>query len=58
MRERRKDENERIAEILAGTQYDERKHSEADCRANPGEACCRDCGRPMTEFERNIYRAL
>ena len=60
--ERRQDRNERIAEILAGTEYDRRSHTEADCEAVTvpfGEpSVCRVCGRPMSETEILIYRAL
>jgi hypothetical protein len=58
MTDRRQERNERIAEILGGTDYDRRSHTDADCQANPGDPCCRTCGRPLTEFEREIYRTL
>jgi hypothetical protein len=45
------------AETFTNTEFD-RRHSEADCKADPMGKCCATCGRPMTEMETLIYRAL
>jgi len=58
MTDRRLERNQRIAEILADTQYDRRSHTDADCTPNVEQTCCRDCGRPMNETEVHIYRTL
>jgi len=58
MTDRRLERNQRIAEILADTQYDCRSHTDADCEPNDEMTACKTCGRPMNETEVHIYRAL
>ena len=42
------------AATFTGTEFD-RRH---ECEALPTAAVCKHCGRPMTETETHVYRAL
>ena len=55
-RDRRKDAE--TAKLFEGTAFDRRNHGDDECKAEPGERCCSGCGRPVTDFEREIYRSF
>jgi hypothetical protein len=56
--DRRQERNEEVARIIRESGRDLRDHREADCVADPKTGTCATCGRPMSQFETLIYRAL